>query len=283
MKNTISAKELISKLECEDDLVIIDCRFNLINRSYGIDSYKKGHIIRSFILDIDKDLSSPVQKHGGKNPLQHPNILKEKLEKMGVDNDTLIVTYDDGDMNGACRLFFQIKHLGLENVKVLDGGITSYNESGGILEEKINTPSCTNKKINLNINNSLVASMEYVKSNLYNPKTIIIDCRENKRYQGLIEPAYSKAGHIPSAKNYYFKNLLKSDFKNGSFKDISYLKDFLADLNNYKEIILSCGSGVSACVNSLVLRELGLKHKIYIGSFSDWISYESNEIKTGQE
>ncbi len=40
---------------------------------------------------------------------------------MGVDNDTTIVTYDDGDLNGACRLFFQLKHLGLKNVYVLDG------------------------------------------------------------------------------------------------------------------------------------------------------------------
>ncbi|MGO0943712.1 nitrilase-related carbon-nitrogen hydrolase, partial [Clostridioides difficile] len=42
------------------------------------------------------------------------------------------------------------------------------------------------------------------------------DCRANERYQGLVEPAYSKAGHIPSAKNYFCKDLIKSDFENGS-------------------------------------------------------------------
>lgn len=62
MKNIISAKELISKLEKNDNLVVIDCRFDLINRTYGIDSYKKGHIKGSFILDIDKDLSSPTKE-----------------------------------------------------------------------------------------------------------------------------------------------------------------------------------------------------------------------------
>ena len=61
------------------------------------------------------------------------------------------------------------------------------------------------------------------------------------------------------------------------------LKKFFKDLNNYDEVILSCGSGISACVNSLALRELDIPHKIYIGSFSDWISYDDNEIKTGQE
>ncbi|WP_077727532.1 sulfurtransferase, partial [Clostridioides difficile] len=266
-----------------DNLVVIDCRFDLINRTYGIDSYKKGHIKGSFILDIDKDLSSPTKEHGGKNPLQDPLILKEKLEKMGVDNDTTIVTYDDGDLNGACRLFFQLKHLGLKNVYVLDGGITSFVKEGGELEEKVNIPSCTGKEIRPNINNDLVVPMEYVKSKLYKKDTVIIDCRANERYQGLVEPAYSKAGHIPSAKNYFCKDLIKSDFENGSLKDIEFLKKFFKDLNNYDEVILSCGSGISACVNSLALRELDIPHKIYIGSFSDWISYDDNEIKTGQE
>ena len=283
MKNIISAKELISKLEKNDNLVVIDCRFDLINRTYGIDSYKKGHIKGSFILDIDKDLSSPTKEHGGKNPLQDPLILKEKLEKMGVDNDTTIVTYDDGDLNGACRLFFQLKHLGLKNVYVLDGGITSFVKEGGELEEKVNIPSCTSKEIRPNINNDLVVPMEYVKSKLYKKDTVIIDCRANERYQGLVEPAYSKAGHIPSAKNYFCKDLIKSDFENGSLKDIEFLKKFFKYLNNYDEVILSCGSGISACVNSLALRELDIPHKIYIGSFSDWISYDDNEIKTGQE
>ncbi|CZR96917.1 MULTISPECIES: sulfurtransferase [unclassified Clostridioides] len=283
MKNIISAKELISKLEQNDNLVIIDCRFDLINRTYGIDSYKKGHIKGSFILDIDKDLSSPTKEHGGKNPLQDPFILKEKLEKMGVDNDTTIVTYDDGDLNGACRLFFQLKHLGLKKVYVLDGGITSFVNEGGELEEKINIPNCTGKEIKPNINDDLVVPMEYVKSKLYKKDTVIIDCRANERYQGLVEPAYSKAGHIPSAKNYFCKDLIKSNFENGSLKDMEFLKDFFKDLNTYDEVILSCGSGISACVNSLALRELDIPHKIYVGSFSDWISYDDNEIKTGQE
>lgn len=283
MKNIISAKELISKLEQNDNLVIIDCRFDLINRTYGIDSYKKGHIKGSFILDIDKDLSSPTKEHGGKNPLQDPFILKEKLEKMGVDNDTTIVTYDDGDLNGACRLFFQLKHLGLKKVYVLDGGITSFVNEGGKLEEKINIPNCTGKEIKPNINDDLVVPMEYVKSKLYKKDTVIIDCRANERYQGLVEPAYLKAGHIPSAKNYFCKDLIKSNFENGSLKDMEFLKDFFKDLNTYDEVILSCGSGISACVNSLALRELDIPHKIYVGSFSDWISYDDNEIKTGQE
>lgn len=283
MKNIISAKNLIDILDKDYNLVVIDCRFDLINRTYGIDAYKKGHIPGSFILDLDKDLSKPVQKHGGKNPLQDPYILKEKLEKLGIDNNTTVVTYDDGDLNGASRLFFQLKHLGLEKVYVLDGGVTAYIKSGGILETKINEPKDTEKTLQINIDDNFVVTMDYVKSKLYSDDTVIIDCRSNDRYQGITEPAYEKAGHIPSAKNYFCKNLLNDNFENGSLKDINFLKKHFQELNKYNEIILSCGSGISACVDSLALRELDIPHKIYIGSFSDWISYEGNTIMVGEE
>lgn len=283
MKNIISAKNLIDILDKDNNLVIIDCRFDLINRTYGIDAYKKGHIPGSFILDLDKDLSKPVQKHGGKNPLQDPYILKEKLEKLGIDNNTTVVTYDDGDLNGASRLFFQLKHLGLEKVYVLDGGVTAYIKSGGILETKINEPKDTEKTLQINVDDNFVVTMDYVKSKLYSDDTVIIDCRSNDRYQGITEPAYEKAGHIPSAKNYFCKNLLNDNFENGSLKDINFLKKHFQELNKYNEIILSCGSGISACVDSLALRELDIPHKIYIGSFSDWISYEGNTIMVGEE
>lgn len=283
MKNIISAKNLIDILDKDNNLVVIDCRFDLINRTYGIDSYKKGHIPGSFILDLDKDLSKPVQKHGGKNPLQDPYVLKEKLEKLGIENNTTVVTYDDGDLNGASRLFFQLKHLGLEKVYVLDGGVTAYVKSGGILETKINEPKDTGKTLQINVEDNFVVPMEYVKSKLYNDETVIIDCRSNERYQGITEPAYEKAGHIPSAKNYFCRNLLNDNFENGSLKDINFLKKHFEELNKYNEIILSCGSGISACVDSLALRELDIPHKIYIGSFSDWISYEGNTIMVGEE
>ena len=283
MKNTISAKRLIDILDKEDNLVVIDCRFDLINRTYGIDSYKKGHIPGSFILDLDKDLSKPAEKHGGKNPIQDPYILKEKLEKLGIDNDTTVIAYDDGDLNGASRLFFQLKHMGLKNIYVLDGGLTSYIKNGGKIETKINEPQVVGKTLDVNVDDSLVVPMEYVKSKLYSDETVIVDCRSNERYQGITEPAYEKAGHIPSAKNYFCKDLLNNNYDEGSLKDIEFLKKHFEELNKYSEIILSCGSGISACVDSLALRELDIPHKIYIGSFSDWISYEGNSIMVGEE
>ena len=106
-----------------------------------------------------------------------------------------------------------------------------------------------------------MVDMEYVKERLYDPNTIIIDSRSNERYQGIVEPAYSKAGHIPSAKNYFFKDILNDNFENGSYKDAEFLKEHFKDLiNTDKEIILSCGSGIAACVNGLALKPVSYTH-----------------------
>ena len=213
MKNLISATDLIKKLENNEDMVLIDCRFDLIDRGYGARAYKMGHIKGAYILDVDKDLSAPITEHGGFNPLANPEELAAKLEKMGIDNDTYIVTYDEGDLNGPSKLMYQLMYMGIKNVDVLDGGLPAFVHAGGKLESKIPEANHTDKKITLNLDKNTMVDMEYVKERLYDPNTIIIDSRSNERYQGIVEPAYSKAGHIPSAKNYFFKDILNDILK----------------------------------------------------------------------
>ena len=284
MKNLISAKELISKLENNEDMVLLDCRFNLLDRSYGALAYRRGHIKGAYVVDVDKDLSAPITEHGGFNPLADPEELAAKLEKMGIDNDTYIVAYDEGDLNGPSKLMYQLMYMGIKNVDVLNGGLPAFVKAGGTLEKEVPAADCTDKKINVELDNNMMVDMEYIKSKIYDPDTIIIDSRSNERYQGIVEPAYKKAGHIPSAKNYFFNDILNKNFEDGSYKDLDFLKKHFEKLiNTDKEIILSCGSGIAACVNGLALRQFDVPHKIYPGSFSDWISYDENKIMTGEE
>lgn len=68
-----------------------------------------------------------------------------------------------------------------------------------------------------------------------------------------------------------------------SFKSDEFLKDHFKKLDDYKEIIIYCGSGISLMVNALALDKVGIDYKVYPGSYSDWISYQDNDIMTGQE
>src|SRR5699024_9290462 len=102
-----------------------------------------------------------------------------------------------------------------------------------------------------------------------------------QRYLGEEEPLYKKAGHIPGAKNFYWKDVFHDD---GKWKDIAQLEKHLASFRKDDKIIVSCGSGISACTNIVALKRSGFRNvMLYPGSYSDWISYDENEIETRGE
>ena len=86
-----------------------------------------------------------------------------------------------------------------------------------------------------------------------------------------------KAGRIPSALSYPWTDLIKD----GEIISKEELKENFEDLKKYDEVIVYCGSGVTATVDYLLMEEVGLEPKLYLGSFSDWISYDENEIEVG--
>lgn len=288
MKRLINVNELFDIVNSGKDYIILDCRFDLMDKNYGPDSYKKGHIKGAYLIDLENQLADPKMKHGGRHPFKNHKDLKEILESFAITNDTIVIAYDDGDMQGAARLVFQLNNLGLYNVYALDGGLLSYKNHGGKVENKINTANFEKSKLDINIDNSFIVDMDYVKSKLYDKNTVLIDSRAKNRYLGLEEPVDNVAGHIPSAKSYFFMDVLDtekmsdSNFKS-SFKSVESLKDHFSDIEADKEIIVYCGSGISLMVNALALDIIDRPYKIYPGSFSDWISYEENKIETKDE
>lgn len=110
---------------------------------------------------------------------------------------------------------------------------------------------------------------------------MLIDSRDARRYAGLEERIDAKAGHIPGALNYFWKDVLDTD---GRWTGAEALEERFSKLGKDGAIIVYCGSGVSACPNVIALEEAGYtKVKLYSGSWSDWISYEGNPVSTNKE
>ncbi|RDY25266.1 sulfurtransferase [Romboutsia weinsteinii] len=277
--NFITCEELISKLE-ENKYIVIDCRFDLMNKSYGKESYEKNHIVGSFRLDMEDDLTSEVKEHGGRHPFPDLEILKIKLDNIGINNDSEIVLYDDGEIAGAGRAWSLLKYMGHEKVYVLDGGIKEYIRNGGKVSSEVNVDvEASNYEVN--VNKDYICDVNYIKEAIKNNKSLIIDSREYKRYIGEFEPIDKIAGHIPTAVNYFYGDVLKNnEFGNPVMKSKEELKKHFKEIDGYDEVILYCGSGITATVNSIALAEIGLKHKIYAGSYSDWVSYKENTVDT---
>lgn len=276
MKNLVNAKWLKENLN-DENLVILDCRFDLMDKAYGEKSYEECHIKGAQRLDIETQLSSTVKKHGGRHPLPSIEELRNTFEDVGISNSSVVVAYDDGDLAGPSRLWWILKYLGHERVYILEGGINDFKELGGEVTTYIKEVKKGDFKVN--IKEDMKVDMNYVKERLYNECVAIVDSREHKRYIGEFEPVDKKAGHIPGAMNYFWMDIFNKDSEKLNLKSTQDLKKHFEKLNKYDEVIVYCGSGITACPNSLALSEADIKHKVYPGSFSDWISYEDNDVE----
>ncbi len=88
-------------------------------------------------------------------------------------------------------------------------------------------------------------------------------------------------GHIPGAINFFWKDLFNED---GTYKSVEQLEQHFKGIDKDAEIVVYCGSGVSATPNVLALEQAGFTSvRLYAGSWSDWISYDDNAIGTGKK
>ena len=271
MKNFISL-EFIKE---NPDVRVIDVRYDMNDASYGRNAYRKAHFKGAAFLDLDKDLAGPVKEHGGRHPLPEISILEDKLRSIGVNNDSKVLIYDEGDNSSAGRLWWMLKYYGLKDVFVLNGGYKTLGED--FLTDREETFERGN--LILKPNESMKATYEEVLEFSKGSKPldqVLVDSRSEERYRGIIEPVDGKKGHIRNAENVFFKNNFNSD---GTLKDKESLMRNFSDILSHKDIIVYCGSGVTACSNIMVLDELGKSSRLYPGSFSDFVSYDENTVE----
>ncbi|CBZ02662.1 sulfurtransferase [Clostridium botulinum] len=276
MKNFVSTKWLQDHLE-DENIVIVDCRGDLLKDSYGEEIYKKGHIKNAVFADLKKVMSSEEKEHGGRNPLPDIEDFKRSIEKLGINKNTLVVAYDELRIAGAARFCWMLRYIGHTNNYVLDGGINKwFTENRKLYIEENRSKEkldITNGDFNISLNEEIKVDVNYIKENM-KKDLILVDSRTNIRYKGIEEPIDKRAGHIPGAKNVYWKDMLKED---GAVDENKVRENFLS-LKNYSNIAVYCGSGIDATFNFLLLDEIGIKARVYAGSWSDWITYKDNPI-----
>lgn len=269
--NCIVSPDWLSSHLDHPQVVIIDCRFSLADPSLGRKQYETAHIPGAFYLDLNQDLSSPVGKYGGRHPLPNFIELAEKLSRIGITSkETFVVAYDQSRFGFAARLWWLLRYMGHHQVALLDGGFNGWKEAGYPVDHQIPIPPKTGM-FTPELHPEWLVDIETVKKVKDSPEIVLIDSRERERYQGLQEPIDPIAGHIPGAVNYPWQEVTTEDGKVRSSVEQCQRWE---QIKNAKEIIVYCGSGVTACVNLFSLEMAGIKHaKLYAGSWSDWCSY----------
>ncbi len=257
----------------DPQVVVVDCRFALMQPDLGQQQYQVAHIPGAFYLDLNRDLSSPVQVHGGRHPLPDVAILAAKLAAMGIyagagdQPPTLVVVYDDSRLAFAARLWWLLRYLGHAQVAVLDGGWSAWQAAGYAVTSALPAPRVG--RFVPQVQADWVVDIDQVRSQ---PNTtLLVDAREGDRHRGEREPIDPVAGHIPGAVNYPWQDVTDAA---GFVRSPAWQRQRWQDLKPGQEVTVYCGSGVTACVNLLALSLAGLPPgKLYAGSWSDWCSY----------
>ena len=275
MSSLIRPSELHAVLS-DPSLRVVDVRFDLGDTSAGEEAYREAHIPGAVYAHLDRDLSAPLGKHGGRHPLPDPHRLAARLGELGIGDQDLVVAYDGGNGMVASRLWWLLRYLGSQRAKVLDGGFSAWLEAGLPVTDEV--PNLPSTRFEPRVRSEMAVDRDYVMGRLDDRAAVLVDARAPERYRGENEPLDPIAGHIPSAVNYPFQENLAG----GRFRSPEELRRHYADLAGAEDVVVYCGSGVSAAHDVLAMEEAGLSGvKLYHGSWSDWCSYDDPPVATG--
>ena len=268
---------LVENLENEE-IRIVDCRFDLGQPNLGRELYEDSHIPGAFYFDLKEQLSGPVSKHGGRHPLPELRELKKDIEQVGIDHTKTVIAYDNGSGQYASRFWWLLSYMGHDKVYILNGGFNDWQAEDYPVTKEI--PKSAPAEYEINIQEEMLATFEEVKEIADKNKSdaVLIDSRAHDRYLGKVEPMDKIAGHIPGAINKVWEESLVE----GSFKEGKEQKERFSEIDPEEPVVVYCGSGVTATPNYIALKMAGFKNvKLYAGGYSDWISYDDNEVETG--
>jgi thiosulfate/3-mercaptopyruvate sulfurtransferase len=265
-----------------DSLVVLDCRFDLLEPEAGRSAWLAAHIPGARYVDLDRDLTGTLSQGTGRHPLPEADVMARRFGMMGVDENSQVVVYDDSNGAIASRAWWMLRWLGHDRVAVLDGGFSRWISLGYAVrdgEERAKPATLSPKP-----RRGLTLGVEELLAEPDAIETLrLVDARDAARFRGEHEPIDSVAGHIPGSRNLPFSDTLAPD---GTLLSPEGLRHRLAhaldgDLDTPWSVM--CGSGVTACQLALGAEHANVRApRLYVGSFSEWIRDPARPVGRGR-
>lgn len=278
-KTLVSTEWLAAHLK-DPDLRILDASWYMPAEARDAKAeFAKAHIPNARFFDIDD-----VSDHRSDLPHMAPPVEKfmSRLRAMGVGDGHQVVVYDGSGLFSAARVWWLFKLMGQDNIAVLDGGLPKWLSEGRPVNDE--DPVIRDRHMTVRRRAELVKDVTQVSSASKLGDYEIIDARAPERFRGDVpEPREGlRSGHIPGAKNVFFKSLLNGDQTLKSPAEVKAIFEG-AGVDLQKPVITSCGSGVTAAVLSLALEAIGkTDHSLYDGSWTEWGAFPTVPVATGE-
>ena len=275
-KPIVSVDWLQSNLGNEQ-LIILDCTMPKVTvKSKTPISEDKKQIKDAVFFDIKKTFSDVNAAFP--NTILSPQEFEKRCHNLGVNIDSAIVCYDDLGIYSSPRVWWMFQLMGFKNIAVLDGGFPKWKENKYLVEkQQKNVFLKGNFKVNYQ--SGKIKYTEDVFSAIENDAILIADARSKGRFNSTEpEPRNGlKGGHIPNSVSLPFSEILDK----GMLKTEDDLKVIFSEMNpENKELIFSCGTGITASVLALGAEILEVKkYSVYDGSWTEWASTENLPIE----
>ena len=269
----VSPTELNQKLGSEH-LVLLDASPQ--SNVSGLQTEYPGKFIPGArMIDLKKNFS--CTKTDLPNMLPLATEFQSACQELGINKESEIVVYDNIGIYTSPRIWWMFNAMGHSSISVLDGGLPAWISSGF---KVVDHPITQWEKGNFlsNPQSGWIKDLGQVFQNLSTPEFKLIDARSKGRFTGeKPEPrAGLSSGHIPGSYNVPWKTVLDG----GHFKSPSRLQEIFDQIPaGTKELVFSCGSGLTACIVGMAYKSISDQNLIiFDGSWTEWASHENLPI-----
>ncbi len=271
----VSADDLIAAID-DPSIRIADVRWYLGEPERGHREHEQAHIPGAVFVDLDRDLAAVPG--AGRHPLPHPTAFADRMGQLGFGDEHTIVVHDAHYGQYGARLWWMLDRLGHDSVFVLDGGLEAWTAAGG----ELTAERTSHLRATMTLLPVWSRTIDRDGIAAGDGSLDLVDVRAPERYSGEDEPIDPVGGHIPGARNRPLASLIDAE---GHLLPSGELRSLLRGEGPRSELplVLSCGSGVTACFGLLAARVAGLPDPmLYAGSYSDWAT-AGMPVATGPE
>ncbi len=277
MSVLISVADLAKALARGDEPLVLDVRWSLAVPD-GRPAYAAEHLPGAIYVDLNEDLAAPPSAAEGRHPLPTQGSFERAARAWGLADGEAVVVYDDASGMAAARAWWLLRHAGVRDVRILDGGLAAWRGEDAPLESGEIHPVATD--IELSWGHMPVVDADVAAD--VPSGGVLLDARAGERYRGETEPIDPRAGHIPGAVSAPTQDNLGED---GTFLAADALRSRFVSLgvDGSRPVTVYCGSGVTAAHEIAALAEAGIEAALYPGSWSQWANDEERRAATGAE
>lgn len=250
---------------------LLDVRWTLAGGSRR-EEYLAGHLHGAVFVDLPSELSG-TEPDAGRHPLPSLRDLQGAARRWGVREGDAVVVYDGGDGMGAARAWWLLRWGGVEDVRILDGGLPAWT---GPLE----TGDVVPRPGDVVLSGGGMPTVDADGAAALAEDGVLLDARAPERFRGEVEPLDPVAGHIPGAVNAPASENLAAD---GTYLEPAVLRARYEALGVRDGVPVGtyCGSGISATQDVVALRLAGYDAALYPGSWSAWVTDPDRPVATG--